>query len=134
MTTIRRYLHLPEAQLDQSRLEAEGIRSFLKNEHAITMIPLYSVALGQVELQVADADVERAARLLEDEAPSEEVPADTPGNPSIRRWMCALLLVMVVLGTLIPAGPLGAVVALGLFAGMAVWAWRAWRVRFIRHD
>lgn len=57
-----------EAHLAKGRLEAEGIPAFVVNEHHVWANWTLSHALGGVRVQVASADAERAARILEDHA------------------------------------------------------------------
>lgn len=65
MTTVRTFTHLAEAQVAQSRLDAEGIPTFLKNEFTLLMQPLWSDALGGVELQVPEEYLEHAREILD---------------------------------------------------------------------
>jgi hypothetical protein len=53
-----------EAHLLVSRLEASGIRAFLRDEYTVTLYWLYSNAIGGVKVDVADEDYERAMELL----------------------------------------------------------------------
>ena len=62
------------ANLARLRLEAEGIDSFLVDEHAVTNQPLNWIAVGGVKVFVAEAWAERARALLE----SAEAPAELP--------------------------------------------------------
>jgi hypothetical protein len=63
--TIRSYTYPTEAAIMRSRMESEGITCFLKNELSIQINPFYSNALGGVELQVDESDVERAQEILD---------------------------------------------------------------------
>ena len=49
---IARFDNSIEAHLAKVHLEAEGFLCFLRNEHLLTMQPLYQVMLGGVELVV----------------------------------------------------------------------------------
>ena len=62
--TLRSYTYPTEAAIIRSRLESEGIACFLKNELSIQINPFYSNALGGVELQVDESDLERAQEVL----------------------------------------------------------------------
>jgi hypothetical protein len=62
--TIRTYTYPTDAAIMRSRLESEGIECFLKNELSIQINPLYSNALGGVELQVDETDLDRAQEIL----------------------------------------------------------------------
>jgi hypothetical protein len=46
------------------RLEAEGIRAYLQDEHTVTINPLFSNAIGGIKLMVHEAQVARAQELL----------------------------------------------------------------------
>ena len=65
MTTVRIYANLPEAQVAQSRLDSEGIPTFLKNEFTLLMQPLWSQAMGGVELQVPQEFLAEAREILD---------------------------------------------------------------------
>ena len=51
----------------KARLESEGIECFTKNELTIQTDPLLSNALGGIQLQVKEEDVEAAVKILEEE-------------------------------------------------------------------
>jgi hypothetical protein len=63
--TIATFLTPEMAYLARTRLDAEGIAAFLENESAVGMLGVLSNAVGGVKLQVEQADVERAAEILE---------------------------------------------------------------------
>lgn len=48
----------------KGRLEADGIECFVRDEHTITTIPIYDIALGGIKLQVQEKDVEAAKEIL----------------------------------------------------------------------
>ncbi len=48
----------------KGRLEADGIECFVRDEHTITAIPVYDIALGGIKLQVREQDVEAAKEIL----------------------------------------------------------------------
>ena len=50
----------------KGRLENEGIPAFAKDEHTVTVNPLYGGALGGIKLQVREEDVADAQRILAD--------------------------------------------------------------------
>lgn len=62
--TIGRYGLPYEAQIARARLNAEGIHTFIADEHTINMQWLYSDALGGVRLQVRARDAAWAAEIL----------------------------------------------------------------------
>lgn len=55
-----------EAQIIKGRLEAEGIKTFLVDNHTIDTDPLVSNAIGGVKLKVRKEDEEKALQVLED--------------------------------------------------------------------
>jgi DNA-directed RNA polymerase subunit RPC12/RpoP len=55
-----------EAQIIKGRLEAEGIQTFLADNHTIDTDPLVSNAIGGVKLKVRKEDEEKALQVLED--------------------------------------------------------------------
>ena len=54
-----------EVQLLQGALASEGIKSFVDNEHLVSMNWLYANALGGVRLRVRTRDVEEAAGIIQ---------------------------------------------------------------------
>lgn len=62
--TIARYDLPYEAQIARARLQAEGIDTFIADEHTINMQWLYANALGGVKLQVKARDAGWAAEIL----------------------------------------------------------------------
>lgn len=64
LITIAAFSQPIEAHLVKTRLESEGIECFLANEHIVTMNWLWSNAVGGVELQVKESDVEKATEIL----------------------------------------------------------------------
>lgn len=55
--------HLPASMMMQ-RLEAEGIKAYLQDEHTITIGPMFSNALGGIKLMVYSDQLERATKLV----------------------------------------------------------------------
>lgn len=64
LVVIARYRDLPQAGLDKSILEDQGIFCFLENEFTVGVNWLYSTALGGVKLKVLEEDATRAKELL----------------------------------------------------------------------
>ena len=91
MKTIRRFSNIAEAGFSRSILQAAGIDAALADEHAFTLGPQY--APWGIRLQVPDSDVERAARVLDQQEgflplpddfvppPESPEPAGTPPQP-----------------------------------------------------
>lgn len=67
LVTISRYSMPYEAHIAKARLDSEGIPAFVADEHTINMQWLYSNALGGVRLQVPEAYVEAARKVLEED-------------------------------------------------------------------
>jgi hypothetical protein len=53
-----------DAHIALGRLQAEGIRATLADENLVQTDWLYSIAVGGIKLQVADADAGRARLVL----------------------------------------------------------------------
>ncbi|MGI0105422.1 putative signal transducing protein [Salinimicrobium sp. WS361] len=53
-----------EAQILKGRLEAEGVRTFMVDNHTIDTDPLVSNAIGGVKLKVRKEDEEKALQVL----------------------------------------------------------------------
>jgi hypothetical protein len=62
--TIQTFTMPTEASLAQLRLESNGIPCFLKDEITVGVVNLYSHALGGIQLQVEEPDVEKATEIL----------------------------------------------------------------------
>ncbi len=65
LVTVASFATPTEASLAASRLEQEGIRSFLENENTIATDFLLSNAIGGVRVVVAESDVLRAREVLQ---------------------------------------------------------------------
>lgn len=63
-TIIARYDSMPEAHIAMGRLEAEGIDSWLADEHLVQTDWLYSIAVGGIKLQVEPEVAQRALQIL----------------------------------------------------------------------
>lgn len=64
-TTVGRFTDAIAAHIAKGRLESEGIRVFVANEHHVWANWLFSNALGGVEVQVLAEDEERAREILQ---------------------------------------------------------------------
>ena len=81
MVTVRQYINPSEAELDKTLLEEAGIPVFLADANSLSIG--YGGVLGGVRLQVEDADLERAHRVLEEREgvtplPDDFVPPEEP--------------------------------------------------------
>jgi len=66
MITVANAFDVTEAYLIKSRLEAEGINTFIPDENTSQIQPMWNNAIGGVRVQVADEDVENAKLVLKD--------------------------------------------------------------------
>jgi hypothetical protein len=62
---IQAYDNYIYAHIVLARLQDSGISCHLKDEYTITIDPLLSPALGGIKLMVAESQVERALRVLD---------------------------------------------------------------------
>jgi Putative prokaryotic signal transducing protein len=79
-----------EAQLARGLLEAEGIKAFLTGGESVNVFSGVQGLGGQIRLQVAEADAERAAEML---APHFDRPTDDDSAESgddAALWLCPL--------------------------------------------
>lgn len=76
--TIARYQYSSEAQIVKGRLEADGIRVFLKDNITIDTDPLVSNAIGGIKLKVSSEDEKAAKEILKS---IKAYAVDDNGNP-----------------------------------------------------
>ena len=81
MVTVRQYINPSEAELDKTLLENAGIPAFLADENSLWVG--FGSVIGGVRLQVDDADLDRARRVLEEREgvtplPDDFVPPEEP--------------------------------------------------------
>jgi len=62
--TILTFTYAHEAFISQSKLESEGVTSYLKDENTTQIYGFYSNAIGGVKLQVLESDVQKAIEIL----------------------------------------------------------------------
>lgn len=86
LVTLTRLGELPAAQLLCGRLDAEGIESFIPDEHMANQMWHLTRAIGGIRVQVRQADLERAQQILaqpgvvqDDAVPVETRPRKTNG-------------------------------------------------------
>jgi hypothetical protein len=82
LTTIARYRNPIDAHIARARLEAEGIPSFVADEHLIGVNGFYSDVLGGVKLNVPDGWAEAARDVV---ARDHSVDLRRGGWPARRR-------------------------------------------------
>jgi hypothetical protein len=61
---LRTYDTYIPASLMMQRLEAEGIKTYLQDEHTLTMGPMFAIALGGIKLMVYKDQLDRATALV----------------------------------------------------------------------
>ncbi|HBK33156.1 MAG TPA: hypothetical protein DDZ78_16265, partial [Porphyromonadaceae bacterium] len=59
LVTIKTFTYPHEAYILQTKLEDEGIPTFLKDEKTVQVYNFYSNAIGGVKLQVWEKDTQR---------------------------------------------------------------------------
>lgn len=64
-STVEIFQYSAEAQIIKGRLEAEGIETFLVDNHTVDTDPLVSNAIGGVKLKVRREDENKALQVLE---------------------------------------------------------------------
>lgn len=64
LITLTTYTYNTEAYILIAKLEAEGIKSFLKNEHTLSQQQFLSNAVGGLDVQVPESDLEKAKLVL----------------------------------------------------------------------
>ncbi|MES2800286.1 MAG: DUF2007 domain-containing protein [Bacteroidota bacterium] len=65
-TTVQVYSDAISAHILCNKLESEGIECFIKDEHIVTMNPLYSNAVGGIKVQVRELDVQLALDIIKE--------------------------------------------------------------------
>ena len=65
--TIASFTYPSDLYVIRSRLEAEGIDTYLKDEWIVNVHNFYSLAVGGIKLQVSEADKEMAIAILKEE-------------------------------------------------------------------
>ena len=63
---VRTYDSYIPAHLMLQRLEEEGIKAYLQDEHSVTINPVFSNAIGGIKLMIYEQQLERALQLIAD--------------------------------------------------------------------
>lgn len=63
-TAVRSFDTYIPASMMMQRLEEEGIKVYLKDEHTVTLSPMFSHAIGGIKLMVYNDQLERAMELI----------------------------------------------------------------------
>lgn len=66
LVTVFTAFNSAEAQLIRSRLEAAGLRAFVRDELSALSMDGYALAAGGISVQVPDVDAEAALELIRD--------------------------------------------------------------------
>lgn len=66
LVTVATFTYLHEAAILKSRLQAEGIQCYSKDENTLQVQPFYSNAVGGVKIQVLESDVMKANKIVQD--------------------------------------------------------------------
>jgi len=88
LITVATFSQPMEAHVLKGRLEAEGITAYLLDENIVSINILYSNAVGGVKVQVDEADVEAALKIVGELPPLELVPPPD-AEPDSQEPACA---------------------------------------------
>lgn len=69
--TLMTFMKVEEAEVKRLLLEQEGIKTYLTDAEIVTMDWLLGNAVGEIKLQVARTDAERAIAILKNTPPME---------------------------------------------------------------
>lgn len=64
LVLLKTFENIIDARLFASKLESEGVQTYIENEHTITIDPLLSNALGGIRVMVTESDYLIAHKLL----------------------------------------------------------------------
>jgi hypothetical protein len=73
LVTIATFSFPQEAYIFKAKLESQGIQSYIEDEYIVTMMWLYSAAVGGVKLKVSESDEARAIEIISQERHIPEV-------------------------------------------------------------
>lgn len=66
LITIKTFESYLEAHILKSRLGSENIKSYIQDEHMMTINPLYNITIGGIKLKVESCDLEKSNEILRD--------------------------------------------------------------------
>jgi len=78
---IANFTYHADAAVLIGRLESEGIKCFLQNEHLVSANPLLSNAVGGIDVTVRESDAERAIAIVEEMEVIKKQASDETGSP-----------------------------------------------------
>ncbi|MBI1307442.1 MAG: hypothetical protein GC181_12645 [Bacteroidetes bacterium] len=116
--TVKTFTLSSQVAVPRSILESEGITCFVKNELTIQINPFYSNAMGGVELQVQNKDLDRAISVLKEAGFETDLPGSrilsfpkfdkkTRNIPLLKHIHPAfrlITIILILLGTVIGVG------------------------------
>lgn len=84
---LRSFENYVDAHIAMGRLEEEGVRGWLKDEHTVTIDPILTNAVGGIKLMVPAVQAERAAAILrsQENAFKQEHPCPQCGSLNIEK-------------------------------------------------
>ena len=95
LVTIATFYNAFNMNVIKGRLEHEGIPAFAKDEHTVSVNPLYGGALGGIKLQVREEDVADAQRIL-NEAGYVQPQWQPPAEPEKQRHPIVRFLLFII--------------------------------------
>jgi hypothetical protein len=107
--TVYRFSSSHEAELARTILLNQGITARLRDEHTLTMLNGYENALGGLQLEVAESDLENARIVLQ---LGQLIPVEPELNPDIMERLGSYLGNFPVLSALSPIVRILCVIAL----------------------
>jgi hypothetical protein len=72
LVTVATFMFPQEAYILKGKLESQGIQSFIEDEYIVTMMWLYSTAVGGVKLKVRESNEAEALKIIGQERPITE--------------------------------------------------------------
>ncbi len=88
LVTIAAFSFPQEAYIFKTKLESQGIQSYIEDEYIVTMMWLYSTAVGGVKLKVRESDKARAIKIISRQKRVHEVNEKRVG---LSYWLFAAL-------------------------------------------
>ena len=88
LVTIATFSFPQEAYIFKTKLESQGIQSYIEDEYVVTMMWLYSLAVGGVKLKVRESDEALAIEIISQETRVHEVKKKRVG---FSYWLFAVL-------------------------------------------
>ena len=88
LVTIATFSFPQEAYIFKTKLESQGIQSYIEDEYIVTMMWLYSVAVGGVKLKVRESDKAPAIEIISQE---RQVPEVKKKRAGLSYWLFAVL-------------------------------------------